>query len=376
MSVAAPKRTAPPARAHSEHTEHREPISLEGTEGRRGESDTEIPFEPTQDVEPSLPHNHQPVPPEWLLTHEAAGAKLSATGTSDVFETEYLGSDGTRVPALVAAADIEPSLDEVIAFVLDLAERKRVEAEAREGERRYREVQMQLAHANRVATVGQLTASIVHEVKQPITAIAINAWTAKRWLSTQPPNLEEVRDALERIIIDIGRAELVVERIRDMVKRVPGRKDRLEVNGLILEVVALTRGEAINNGVSVETRLAEDVPPVQGDRVQLQQVILNLVINAIEAMSGGGARKLLISSKSVSAGVLVAVRDSGPGLAPESLDRVFDAFYTTKPGGFGLGLSICRSIIEAHGGRLWATANVPQGAVFQFTLPSPPESGA
>ncbi len=185
-----------------------------------------------------------------------------------------------------------------------------------------------------------------------------------------------MRDALERIIIDIGRAELVVERIRDMVKRVPGRKDRLEVNGLILEVVALTRGEAINNGVSVETRLAEDVPPVQGDRVQLQQVILNLVINAIEAMSGGGARKLLISSKSESAGVLVAVRDSGPGLAPESLDRVFDAFYTTKPGGFGLGLSICRSIIEAHGGRLWATANVPQGAVFQFTLPSPPESAA
>jgi signal transduction histidine kinase len=226
------------------------------------------------------------------------------------------------------------------------------------------------------AGLGQLTASIVHEVKQPITATAINARIAKRWLSTQPPNLEEVRNALDRIIIDIGRAESVVERIRDMVKRVPERKDRLEVNGLILEVVALTRGEAINNGVSVETRLAEDVPPVQGDRVQLQQVILNLVINAIEAMSGGGARKLLISSKSESGGVLVAVRDSGPGLAPESVDRVFDAFYTTKPGGFGLGLSICRSIIEAHGGRLWATANVPQGAVFQFKLSSPPDSAA
>ena len=337
----------------------------QGPDGRPGEPDTEIPFGPTQDV-----------PPECLLTHEAARAPLRATGTSDVFETEHLGRDGRRVPALEGAVDIEPSRNEVIECMLGLTEPKRVEAEAREGERSYREARMQLAHANRVATVGQLTASIVHEVKQPITAIAINARIAKRWLSAQPPNLKEAQDALDRIIIDSGRAESVVERIRDMVKRVPERKDRLEVNELILEVVALTRGEAINNGVSVETRLAEDVAPVQGDWVQLQQVILNLVINAIEAMSGGEACKLLISSKSESAGVLVTVRDSGPGLGPESLDRVFDAFYTTKPGGFGLGLSICRSIIHAHGGRLWATVNVPQGAVFQFTLPSPPESAA
>ena len=343
-----------------------------GTEGRGGEPDTEIPFGSTQEVEPPLRHSHHPVPPEWLLTQEAPAAQLGATGAYDMFETEYLRSDGTRVPAPLAATDIEPSRNEVLACMLDLTERKRVEAEAREGERRHREVHMQLAHANRVATVGQLTASIVHEVRQPITAIAINAQTAKRWLSTQSPNLEEARDALDRIIIDSARAESVVERIRDMIKRVPERKDRLDVNGLILEVVALTRGEAINNGVSVETRLEEDVPPVEGDRVQLQQVILNLVINAIEAMSGGGARKLLITSKSESASVLVAVRDSGPGLAPESLDRVFDAFYTTKPGGFGLGLSICRSIIEVHGGRLWATANVLEGAVFQFTLPSAP----
>ena len=152
----------------------------------------------------------------------------------------------------------------------------------------------------------------------------------------------------------------------------PPRNDRLNINETILEVVALTRGEVLRNGVSLQTRLAQDLPLIQGDRVQLQQVMLNLVVNAVEAMSGVSERprELLIGSeKEASNGVLIAVRDSGPGLSPESLDHLFDAFYTTKPSGMGMGLSICRSIIEAHGGRVWATANVPQGAIFQFTLP-------
>jgi len=231
---------------------------------------------------------------------------------------------------------------------------------------------MELAHANRVATMGQLSASIAHEVNQPIAAAVINAQTALRWLGAQPPHLEEARQALGRVVKNGNRAGDVIGRIHALLKKSPPRKDGLEINEAILEVIALTHGEVVKNDVSVQTRLVEGLPPIQGDRVQLQQVILNLIINAIEAMSGTseGSRELLISTgKADPDGVLVAVRDSGPGVAPASLERLFETFYTTKPGGLGMGLSICRSIIEAHGGRLWATANVPQGAIFQFTLP-------
>jgi PAS domain S-box-containing protein len=260
--------------------------------------------------------------------------------------------------------------DRPVALIVceDITERRRV-SEA------LREVQMELAHANRVATMGQLTASIAHEVNQPIAGAVTNAHAALRWLSAQPPDLEEVRQALARIVRDGGRAADVIDRIRELVKKAPLRKDGVAINEAIIEVVVLTHGEAMKNGVSVRTQLAEGLPPIEGDRVQLQQVILNLIINAIQAMSGmaEGARDLLISTgKAEPDGVLVAVRDSGPGLAPEALDRLFDAFYTSKPSGLGLGLSICRSIIEAHGGRLWATANLPRGAILQFTAPAHP----
>ena len=285
--------------------------------------------------------------------------------------TKYIRKIGHPVYAAVG---------EIVEFVgtdMDITERKRAEAEVREGERRYRAVEMELAHANRVATMGQLSASIAHEVNQPIAAAITNAHSALRWLGARPPDLEEVRQALGRIVRDGNRAGDVIGRIRDLIRKAPPRKDGLEINEAILEVIALTRGEVVKNGVSVQTQLAEGLPLIQGDRVQLQQVILNLIINAVEAMSaaGEGSRELLISTgKAESDGVLVAVRDSGPGLAPASLERLFGAFYTTKPGGLGMGLSICRSIIEAHGGRLWATANVPQGAVFQFTVPAHPDS--
>jgi PAS domain S-box-containing protein len=271
---------------------------------------------------------------------------------------------------------------EIVEFVgtdMDISERKQAEAEIRESERRYREVEMELAHANRVATMGQLSASIAHEVNQPIAAAITNAHAALRWLGARPPDLEEVRQALGRIVNNGARAGDVIGRIRDLVRKAPPRKDGLEINEAIREVIALTRGEAVKNGVSVQTQLAQGLPLIQGDRVQLQQVILNLIINAVEAMSAAseGSRELLISTgKAESEGVLVAVRDSGPGLTPESLEHLFEAFYTTKPGGLGMGLSICHSIIEADGGRLWATANVPQGAVFQFTVPAHPDSAA
>src|SRR5882672_9175064 len=239
-------------------------------------------------------------------------------------------------------------------------------------EEAYREALLELAHANRVATMGQLTASITHEVRQPITAAVTYASAARRFLSAEPPNVREVDDALSLIVREGNRASEVVGRIRALIKKAPARKDAVDINEAILEVIALTRTEAANNSVSVRMQLAEDLPRVQGDRVQLQQVLLNLIINAIEAMRDVGEeeRELLISSRNEPDGVSVEVRDSGPSFAPETLEHVFEAFYTTKPGGLGMGLSICRSIIEAHGGRLWASANLPRGASFQFALPA------
>ena len=257
------------------------------------------------------------------------------------------------------------------------SEMERREAlEAREREQRQREMQRELAHANRVATMGQLTASIAHEVKQPVTATVVGAMAARRFLSAKPADLDEVRQFLDEIEKAGRRAGDVIDRIRALIKNEPLRKDRLEINGAIREVLEITRGEAVKNGVSVQAELADELPLVEGDRVELQQVMLNLIINAIEALSetSEGSRDLLISTgKAESGGVFVAVRDSGPGLSPATLDRVFDPFYTTKPSGMGMGLSICRSIIKAHGGRLWASANAPEGAIFQFTLPGLPD---
>jgi PAS domain S-box-containing protein len=270
---------------------------------------------------------------------------------------------------------------EIVVTGIDVTERKRAEealreseAEARESEQRYREAQIALAHANRVATMGQLTASITHEVNQPITAAVTYALAARRWLSAEPPNFHEVDDALSLIVKEGNRAGEVVGRIRALVKKAPARKDAVEINDAILEVIALTRTEAANNSVSVRTQFAEGLPRVQGDRIQLQQVMLNLIVNAIQAMSGigEGARELKISIDAVPSegGMRVGVRDTGPGLSPENLPRLFEPFYTTKPDGMGMGLSICRSIIEAHGGRLWATGCEPRGALFQFTIPA------
>ena len=268
---------------------------------------------------------------------------------------------------------VRPFTDKQISLFRDFAAQATIALESTRRERQYREMQSELAHANRITTMGQLTASIVHEVKQPITATATNAEAALRWLDRQPPNLEEARQMLADIVKDGHRAGDVIDRMRDLIKKAPPRKDRVEINGAIREVIELTYSEAVKNGVSVQTQFAESLPLIQGDRVQLQQVMLNLIINAIQAMSGlaAGVRELRITTENTeSEGVSLAVRDSGPGMSSENFQRLFEPFYTTKPEGMGMGLSICRSIIEAHGGRLWAIPCEPQGALFQFTIPA------
>lgn len=237
-----------------------------------------------------------------------------------------------------------------------------------------REAQVDMAHVDRITTIGGL--SVTHEVTQPITAIVTNAQAARNFLNRRPPDLNEVRQALDCIVRDAYRASDVIYRIRGLLKEAPPKRERAEINGAIRDVLELTRGEVTKNGVSVRTRFAEPSPVVQADRVGLQQVILNLTINAVEAMGSmrEGARELLIcTEKAESNRVLVTVRDSGPGLDLKIVDHLFEAFYTTKVQGMGIGLAICRSIIEAHGGRMWAGANEPGGAVFQFTMPLDPD---
>ena len=235
-----------------------------------------------------------------------------------------------------------------------------------------REAQTELAHVNRVTTMGQLAASIAHEISQPLTAAVANASAGLRWLAAEPPNLAEVGDAFHRVVKAGNQAGEVIARIRALVKKAAPRTDELDINDVIREVIALTHAEVTKNGVSLQTTLAADLPLVQGDRVQLEQVILNLIVNAVEAMSGvsEGSRALLIGTGiDASSRVIVAVQDSGPGLNPQNFDRLFDPFYTTKPNGMGMGLSICRSIVEAHGGRVWIARGPGPGLTVQFTVP-------
>jgi PAS domain S-box-containing protein len=315
-------------------------------------------------------------PPEWRERHEQFWTpELKMTGTAQPYEKEYFRKDGSRVSVLVGAAAFGETANQGVSFVLDLTERKRAEAEARENERRYREVRTELEHANRVATMGQLTASIAHEVAQPIAAAVTNAQAALRWLDARPPDLDEARQTLDRLVKNAGRAGEVIGGIRALIKKAPPRKDLVDINEVIREVIELTRGEAEKNGTSAQTALLEGLPLVEGDRVQLQQVVLNLTVNAVQAMSAvaEGPRELFITTAQAKPnGVLVSVRDTGPGLAPATVERLFEPFYTTKPTGLGMGLSICRSIIEAHGGRLWVEANEPRGAIFKFLTPVQP----
>lgn len=255
--------------------------------------------------------------------------------------------------------------NEGIGFVLDLTERRRTEE-------CLRHLDPDPAHLNRLSMMGELAASLAHEIAQPIAAACNNARAALNFLDRRPPDLAEVKEALRCLVANADQAGVIVDRMRDHIRKAPPRRHRFDINEAINEAIALGRSAIVENRVSVQIRLTEGLAPIEGDRVQLQQVILNLILNAVEAMSGvnDGMRELSITTdQGTTNNVLVAVRDSGPGVDAQRRERVFDAFYTTKPGGLGMGLSICRSIINGHGGRLWVGANEPRGAAFQFVLP-------
>jgi len=434
-------------------------------------------------------------PPDWQDRTRRAMAEMKLNGAFQPYEKEYIRKDGSRVPVLIGAAQLDETAEQGVAFVLDLTERKHAEAALRESEEQWKavfennpvmyfmvdatgtiisvntfgaeqlgytvdelvgrpvtivfyepdrevvqknaaacferpgqamswelrkvrkngeiiwvretarateiknslvllivceditegkraaealsEVQTELAHANRIAALGQLTASIAHEVNQPIAGALGSGNAALRWLDK--PDLAAARRAIERVIRDATRAGDVISGLRALVKKEPPQSQSFDINDAIHEVIVITRGEAEKNGILVRTQLAARLPLVQGIRVRLQQVILNLIINAIEAVSGvdNGPRELLIkTAQSESGSVSVAVQDSDPGIDPANVERAFVAFYTTKPEGLGMGLSICRSIVEAHGGKLTVTANAPHGAIFQFTVPAHPSSAS
>jgi PAS domain S-box-containing protein len=314
-------------------------------------------------------------PSEWRGRDAQAQAELIATGTIQPFEKEYFRKDGSRVPVLLGCATFEGSGNEGVAFVLDLSERKRAEEALHQA-------QGELARVSRMTTMEHLAASIAHEVNQPLAALVTSGDACLNWLSASPPNLRKARDAVERIVRDGNRASDVLKRVRTLLKKAPLIKAPLNVNEVIQEALALVGGELRRRGVEVSAELDSNLPSVSADFVQLQQVLLNLVMNAIESMTTitDHPRVLQIRSRlhdlAGRPAVLVAVRDSGVGLTADGMAGVFEAFYSTKPEGMGMGLWICRSIIEAHGGQLTALSNDGVGATFQFVLPASAEDSA
>ncbi len=311
--------------------------------------------------------SHQLMQTIFPASLEEINAELLRTGRWDGVLV-HTGRDGKQVIA-ASRWSLQRDKQGLPAAILetnnDITEQKRAEEALRQA-------QAELAHVTRVTTLGELAASIAHEVNQPLAGVVTNGNACLRWLAGDSPNLDEAREAVRRILRDGNRASDVISRIRALVSKTDTKKSRLDVNDAIQEVVALAQGEVRRNRVALRTELAADVPLVVGDRVQLQQVILNLVMNGVEAMASVADRPrelLIYSQPHESDKVLVAVRDSGTGLHSENVDRLFEPFFSTKPKGMGMGLAISRSIIESHGGRLWAVPNDGPGVTFAFALP-------
>ena len=312
-------------------------------------------------------------PAEWRGHAERAVADLKASRIFQPFEKEYFRKDGSRVPALVGGALFEGTGNEGLAFVLDLTAQKRAQERLQEAQQTLYTTQVELARVSRLTTMGELTASIAHEVNQPLTAITNNGNACLRLLANHNLDPGVLHEVLEEIVADSTRASAVISRIRAFIKKTPAEKSLLDINDVIQEVLDLAAHEIQKNKIRVECQLAEPSKLVFADRVQLQQVLLNLIMNAIEAMAAVTDRARVLCVQSIidkSGDVLVAVRDCGTGIGADR-DRCFTPFFTTKANGMGMGLPITRSLIESHGGHLWAEPNFPNGAVFSFTLPVP-----
>ena len=294
-------------------------------------------------------------------------AQLQATGRFDVFEKELLRRDGSRVPVLVAGAAVDDTRQESVVFVIDLTERKSAEQERD----RLRQLQADLAHVNRISMMGELTASLAHDLKQPITAAITDAKTSLRWLGRDQPDVERARKATTRAVNNCARAAEIIDRLRAFYKKdTRRRREGIDVNAVVREMLVLVRSQASEHAVCLRTDLATADYKVTADRVQLQQVLMNLMLNGIEAMSGSGGELTITSRVAQDGQLTIAISDTGVGLPTGQSDQIFAPFFSTKPQGTGMGLSISRSIVESHGGRLWATANAGRGATFHFTLPA------
>jgi PAS domain S-box-containing protein len=312
-------------------------------------------------------------PAEWRGRSERAVADLKASRIFQPFEKEYFRKDGSRVPALVGGALFEGTGNEGLAFVLDLTAQKRAQETLQEAQQTLYTTQVELARVSRLTTMGELAASIAHEVNQPLTAITNNGNACLRLLANHNLDPGVLREVLEEIVADGTRASAVISRIRAFIKKTPAEKSLLNINDVIQEVLDLAAHEIQKNKIMVERQLTQSSTVVFADRVQLQQVLLNLIMNGIEAMTAVTDRARVLCVQSIidtSGDVLVAVRDSGTGIGADH-DHFFTPFFTTKANGMGMGLPITRSLIESHGGRLWAEPNCPNGAVFSFTLPVP-----
>jgi PAS domain S-box-containing protein len=303
-------------------------------------------------------------PAEWRDADDRAVAELKAVGIVQPREKEYFRKDGSRVPVLRGAATFGDGQNEGVAFVLDLTELKRAEGALRD-------TQTNLEHVMRITTLGELTASIAHEVNQPLTGVVTYGDACLRWLDRELPQIDQARSAVEQMIGSARHASHVIARIRALSKKGAFETAQLNINKAIDDVIPLIRRELNVHGVSLRLDLGSSLPPVDGDRIQLQQVVMNLLMNGIQSMRAvtGRRRELRIRSRQHGSDqILVAVQDFGTGIEPENVDKLFDAFFTTKPDGVGMGLSICRSIIEQHGGRIWASRNSGAGSTFEFTL--------
>jgi signal transduction histidine kinase len=306
-------------------------------------------------------------PIEWREHDERALAEIRATGSVQPYEKELFRKDGSRVPVLCAGALFEEGGSEGVAFALDLSEQKQHEAERE----RLRQQLGHLAHLNRVSTMGELTASLAHEINQPIGAAVTNAQACLRFLDRDKPDLTEAREAASDMVRDARRAADIIDRVRSLYRKGSAHLELVDINEVIREMIDMLREETNRHSVTMRTDLAEGLPRVIADRVQLQQVLMNLGLNGIEAMHVDTAGELSIQSQlAEDSQLLISVTDTGEGLPNGKTDQIFNAFFTTKPQGTGLGLAIARSIVESHGGRIWATANSGRGTTFHFTLSS------